>query len=89
MPSFIGSDYYCESGNHASGSVLSLHTEDPLWDGQGCGLLEGPCCAAPGLPWFHRQWNASSTDAIELRVCSNEGTFNEDSPVGLYEFYIK
>jgi hypothetical protein len=87
MPSFIGSDYYCESGNHASDWVQSLYTSDPLWDGQGCGPLEGPCCV--GLPWFHRQWNTSSTDAIELRVCGNEESSNEDSPVGLYEFYIK
>ena len=56
LQSFIGNDYFCESGNPATdGSVQSiLYASDPLWDGKGCGIFEGVCCAAPGLPWFNR-----------------------------------
>uniref|UniRef100_A0A1X7UXV5 Fibrinogen C-terminal domain-containing protein n=2 Tax=Amphimedon queenslandica TaxID=400682 RepID=A0A1X7UXV5_AMPQE len=58
-----------------------LYTSDPLWDGQGCGFRETPCCNAPGIPWFHRDYGSiTTTDYIELRVCGDEGTANEDNP---------
>ena len=48
------------------------------------------CCSAPGLPWFHRDYgNVTTTDYIELRVCGNEPTSNEDVPVSFYEIYVK
>uniref|UniRef100_A0A1X7TF79 Fucolectin tachylectin-4 pentraxin-1 domain-containing protein n=1 Tax=Amphimedon queenslandica TaxID=400682 RepID=A0A1X7TF79_AMPQE len=89
--SFIGNDYFCESGNPATdGSIQSiLYASDPLWDGKGCGSLEGVCCAAPGLPWFNKILNTSTTDYLELRVCADEGTSNEDVPVSFYELYVK
>ena len=90
VPSFVGSHYFCESGNHNSYWSPVLYTSDPLWDGQGCGALEGSCCAAPGLPWFHRDYGTNTTtDYIELRVCSDQGSSNEDAPVSLYEIYVK
>ncbi|XP_019855032.1 PREDICTED: uncharacterized protein LOC109583938 [Amphimedon queenslandica] len=90
VPSFVGSHYFCESGNHASGWLSTLYTSDPLWDGQGCGVLEASCCSAPGIPWFHRDYgNTTTTDYIELRVCSDQENANEDSPVGFYEIYVK
>ena len=51
--------------------------------------LEGACCAAPGLPWFHKTLDNTTTDYIELRVCGDEGTENEDTPIAFYEIYIK
>ena len=63
---------------------------DPLWDGKKCGSLEAPCCTAPGLPWFHRDYGTNTTtDYIELRVCGDQGSNNEDSPVSFYEIYVK
>ena len=89
VPSYIGSNYFCESGNHITWSQI-LYTEDPLWDGQGCGTQEMSCCSAPGLPWFHRDYgNVTTTDYIELRVCGDEQTSNEDVPVSFYEIYVK
>ena len=44
---FIGSNYFCESGNNASTPSSILYTSDPLWDGEDCGSLEAPCCTAP------------------------------------------
>ena len=84
---FIGNDYFCESGNPSSWT-LQLYTRDALWDGEGCGSQEGTCCTATGLPWFHRTLT-SSTDYLELRVCGDETTVNEDVPVSLYEMYVK
>ena len=90
VPSFVGNHYFCESGNNASTWSDILYTSDPLWDGQGCGDVESPCCSATGIPWFHRDYgNTTTTDYIELRVCGDEGTSNEDSPVGFYEIYVK
>ena len=88
--SFIESNYFCESGNPNNTWTNTLYTGDPLWDGQGCDGLEAPCCSVPGLPWFHRDYgNITTTDYIELRVCADESTDNEDVPVSFYEIYVK
>ena len=90
VQSFIGNNYFCESGNTDSFAYNTLYTSDPLWDGQGCGSLESPCCNVPGIPWFHRDYgNTTTTDYIELRVCGDEGTDNEDVPVSYYEIYVQ
>ena len=90
VQSFVGSDYFCESGNHDTTQISKLYTGDPLWDRQGCGTHETVCCSAPGLPWFHRDYgNITTTDYIELRVCGDEPTTNEDVPVSFYEIYVK
>ena len=91
LQSFIGNDYYCESGNPATDGAFQyiLYTSDPLWDGKGCGSLEGNCCTAPDLPWFHKILNTTTTDYLELRVCGDERTTQEGSPVSLYELYVK
>ena len=88
IQSFIGDDYFCESGTPSIPNA-QLYSNDPLWDGEGCGGNEGPCCNAPGIPWFHKVLNSPTTDDIELRVCANQGTTDEDTPVGMYEIYIK
>ena len=86
---FIGNKYFCESGNPTN-NANQFFIADPLWDGQNCGSYESTCCSATGIPWFHRDYGSTTTtDYIELRVCGNEGTSNEDSPVGYYEIYIK
>ena len=87
--SFIGNDYFCESGAPSTpNSPYQLYTDDPLWDGEGCRSYEGPCCNAPGIPWFHNV-NPPTTDYIELRVCSRDSTSNRDTPISLYEIYVK
>ena len=89
---FIGTNYFCESGNDNSTEqmILILYTKDLLWDGKRCGTHETICCSAPGLPWFHRDYgNVTTMDYIELRVCGDESTSNEDVPVSFYEIYIK
>ena len=89
VQSFVGSNYFCESGNPNSNTTQILYRDDPLWDGQGCGTQKMSCCSAPGLPWFHRDYgNVTTTDYIELRVCSNQRTSNEDVPVSFYELNI-
>ena len=89
VQSFINNNYYCESGADTSWSY-KLYTSDPLWDSNGCGTLETACCSAPGLPWFHRDYgNTTTTDYLELRVCGDQETDDEDTPVSFYEIYVK
>ena len=85
--SFVGNDYFCESG--CPGHWQKKLYTDPLWDGKQCGLIEKPCCLAPGIPWFHKAFNLPITDYIELRVCGNQVVTDEDIPVGFYDIYVK
>ena len=89
--SFVGNNYFCEAGTPGTHVTQILYTSDPLWDGQGCSGLESPCCNVPGIPWFHRDYGSiTTTDYIELRVCGDEGSANnDDAPVSHYEIYIK
>ena len=88
VPSFIGNDYFCESGSPGHWQHNIFYT-DPLWDGKQCGLIEKPCCLVPGLPWFNKALNSTTTDYIEMRICGDEVGGNEDSPVAYYEIYVK
>ena len=90
-PSFVGDNYFCESGNLGSGldSRGIVFKEDPLWDGEQC---EGVCCAdgsGSSPPWFSVSLPNPTTDDIEVRICGDEGTHNEDSPIQLLEIYIQ
>ena len=91
VQSIIGNNYmyFCESGNPNSTAPTILYSSDPLWDGQNCGSLEASCCSAPNLPWFHRKFNTSTTDFLELRVCGNAQSSGEDVPVSFYEIYVQ
>ena len=88
-PAFVGNDYFCESG--CPGTYQQKLYPDPLWDGEGCGSLEIVCChiASAGLPWFHKRLSAPTNDNIEMRICANQGTNDEDIPVGYYDIYVK
>ena len=89
VQSFVGEHYYCESGTNSFPSQV-VYTADPLWDGNNCLSNEAPCCTGTGLPWFFRDYgNATITDYIELRVCCSNVYENEDTPVQLYEIYVK
>ena len=87
LPSFLGDDWFCESGSSATTTDGQFYNSDPLWDGEQCGPLE-PCCNTKGQPWLHKTLDSPSSDYLELRVCEN--TIGEkDSPVALYEIYVK
>ena len=88
---FIGSHYYCESGNPLTyPSSPILYADDPLWDGHQCNGLEGPCCPAnSAMPWFYRSLDTHTNDDIELRLCSNRLPEYEEVPLDIIELYIK
>ena len=84
---FFHDNYYCESGNPNPSFMHKLYTDDPLWDGQQC---EGTCCNGTNSPpWFSVQLPAPTTDGVEVRICCNQGTDDEDVPVQLIEIYLQ
>ena len=91
VQSFIGNDYFCESGSpDAQGEwQAKVYTADPLWDKKGCSTIERSCCQVTGLPWFHKTIQSLTTDYIELRICADQKTTDEDVPVNYYEIYVK
>ena len=86
-PSFVGNDYYCESGT-LTNPQGSWYTSDPLWDGIQCGGDEGPCCNHTGLPWFHKTLSTSTTTTITTRVCLGT-TNNKNIGINRLELYVK
>ena len=96
IPSFVGNDFFCESGNEAT-TVNDipgvLYGSDPLWDSQGCG--SPPCCELsypPGVtaPWFCKQLPQTTTDDIEARICNEpEAGQGDDTQVQIVELYIR
>ena len=90
-PSFVGSDYYCESGYQGNSNPTRgvFYSSDPLWDGKDCGSSETACCQRPLIPWFYKSIGYYTTDYIEMRICCDEETTDEDVAVEQYELYIK
>ena len=87
-PSFVGSNYYCESGTGSSYSIHTYYFSDPLWDGVGCSA-SNTCCSNTDQPWFHHQLSSITQDDIEVRICRDENfSNNEDILVDNLELYI-
>ena len=77
-PSFVGSNYYCESGSTyyvTSSNYDTYFFNDTLWDGAGC---VDNCCDDPTQPWFYRQLNQTTQDDVEARICTY-GAFTDRS----------
>ncbi len=89
VPSFVGNDYFCDSGIRGSGVFVNgqFYPDDPLWDGEGCGS-SSTCCQFNNPPWFCKQLPQPTTDDIELRICDNENTANDDSPFEIIELLV-
>ena len=88
-PSFVGDNYYCESAYTGDCFTLDVLTDDLLWDGQQCNN-EGMCCTGANTPpWFSMRLSGTTSDDIEVRICHNQRTSNEDTPVQLLELYIQ
>ena len=96
VPSFVGSDYFCDTGADTSPPRCDLNTgagffpDDPLWDGEGCGIPSYPstCCEFNNPPWFCKTLPQPTTDNLEVRLCSDGNSGAEDTPIELIEIYV-
>ena len=87
IPQYVGNSYYCESGSPVYDPYI-FHYDDPLWDGKQCDYLESSCCTSPNMPWFIKSINQSTTNDIELRMCTSEGYPDEATPLNVIELYV-
>ena len=89
VPSFVGNDYFCESGLHSEWySVFALFPNDVLWDGQDC-TSTSTCCQLNNPPWFTKNLPNATTDDIELRICTDYTPSVDDVPLELIELYVQ
>jgi hypothetical protein len=87
IPDFVGNSYFCDTGSH-NRREARWYTENPLWDGEGCG--EGSaCCEGQSPPWFCKDLEVPTTDDIELRVCVNSPLSDENVGLGIASIYIQ
>ena len=89
VPQFVGDDYFCESGFHFPWNfTFILYHTDPLWDGEDC-TDNSSCCQFNNPPWFTKNLPNSTTDDIELRICTNAQPSLQDVPLELIELYVQ
>ena len=87
VPSFLGNDYYCDSGSDDRPSPTTFYT-DVLWEGKGCPPTNF-CCSNSGMPWFCKTLKEPTVDNIEVRNCHNSPSDDEDTAISLIELYIR
>ena len=86
VPSFVGNNYFCETGSRNTFEYKKYYLDDPLWDGKGCGPSD-TCCDRGDL--FCTTLEEPTFSDIELRICGNEDLNNEDTPLDKIELYIQ
>jgi len=88
LPSFVGTDYFCDTGNSGPGyDYRKYYSSDPLWDGIGCGIYSS-CCSFNSPPWFVKDLSQATADDIEMRVCNRYGS-SENIVIFFIDLYVK
>ena len=77
-PAEVGDSYFYDG-------ALQLNR---LWTGESC-TTDNPCCSFHNPPYFSVQLPASTTDRIEIRLCTDEYFANEPIVVVLAELYVQ
>ena len=58
--------------------------------GMGSSVIEGTCCSGIKTPpWFCVELPSLITKRIEVRICGDEDTDNEDIPIELLEIFVQ
>ena len=87
---FIGDNVFCDTGNpNDEPWEDNMFIEHPLWDGESRCPNDATCCTPHSGPWFHTTLPLPTIADIEVRICGDESTSNEDTPVELVEIYVK
>ncbi len=89
LPAFIGSNYFCDTGNHGRWyNDSAFYQSDVLWNGSGCGSTS-TCCEFNSPPWFSRSLTYFTREDLEIRICGYIERGGEDKIVSLMEVYVK
>ena len=86
-PGFVGSDYYCESGNSGPDEA-NWYVADTLFDGEGC-PVGNTCCDPAELPWFSRQLGEPTAESLEARLCGSAKSDTGDIGVHRMELFVR
>ncbi len=86
VPLFIENNYFCATGSHNSSSGLFM--DNPLWDGEGCTGVN-TCCKFNQPPWFCRTLPEPTSDDLEVRICADYYTSEENTFISNIEIYVK
>ena len=87
VPEYVGDHYFCDSGTRTFTFPRRFYSEDPLWDGMGCGITSA-CCQFNTPPWFCRELSEPITDDIEVRLCHGSSRY-DIVYFELIELYVK
>ncbi len=89
LTAFIGSDYFCDTGNRGPGwSDSAFYQNDLLWNGSGCGSTS-TCCEFNSPPWFNRSLLNFTREDLEIRICGYSQSYRDDKIISLMEVYVK
>ena len=85
-PTFVGNNYYCESGPVYIPHTNHYYFNDTLWDGEGC---IDDCCDNPTQPWFYVPLTLPTKDDIEARICVGSNFGFGGTLIDQLELYIQ
>ena len=85
-PAFVGTNYFCESGNPGLPKDGVVLTGNQLWDGMDC-TTDNNCCEFNSPPWFNMELPAHTTGDIEVRLCCSQDTGDENILLQQLELY--
>ena len=86
-PAFVGNDYFCDTAS-VGHFQFRFYSDDPLWDGAGCGP-HNTCCSFNRPPWFFKQLPFTTTDDVEMRVCRDQKGSDEDIAIEKIDIYVQ
>ena len=87
-PSFIGDDYFCDSGNPEEEAIPVTYSADPLWDGEGC-VPNNSCCQFNNPPWFCKVLERPTSEGLEVRICGGSDLTTEEVIVSLVDIHVQ
>ena len=90
-PFFVGNDFFCDTGTGNSGMAEfgTIYSNNPLWDNVGCPSSYTSCCNFNTPPWFYKRLLRPTTDDIEMRVCRDQPSIDEDIAIESIEIFVQ
>ena len=89
VPTFVGQDYFCESGTSSGNAFAHLYSDDRLWDGDGCSVAGNTCCEFNNPPYFTRHLTNPTSNDLEVRICRYDTRERGDTFIEQIELYVK
>ena len=84
--SFVGKNYYCESGSINAAKFTTHYFNDILWDGAEC---VDNCCDDITQPWFLHHLRQTTKDDIEVRICARQKFSRGSTLIDQLELYVQ